>query len=254
MSIIHFSEEELAIILKKNPKLKNTMPKYEDKKINVDVDKINVFEPVKEKSQDKPKLFMAQSPVAKTPKKRGQTSLTRSSTISKDIQNAVTLTAFNENYFSILFPNAKLLTVNDIFTLIQSPKKQGVVWAYKKSWHNTIKKLLEEEKIKAEGEGKALPFFDGYVELTLFRQAPTLVDKDALTTMFKYIIDAFKYHPKDNPFGILAEDNPNIVCNIRCETKKAGKRNEDNFVGFRIKKTTPSSVVFNPEDILKEDT
>lgn len=261
MSIIHFSEEELTKILKKNPKLKTVTSEDTSHKVTIDttqeVDKTkkDVFTPnVTNDKKEKPRLFVAQPPASKTPKKRGQTSLTRSGIISKDIQNIEPQIAYNENYFSALFPDSKLLTVNDIFTLIQSPKKQGVVWAYKKSWHNTIKKILEKEKEKAEEKGNKLPFFNEHVELTLFRQAPTLVDKDALTTMFKYIIDAFKYHPKDNPFGILAEDNPNIVCSIRCETVKAGKRNEDNFVGIRIKKTTPSSVVFKPQDILKEDT
>ncbi len=252
MSIVHFNEEELTKILKKNPKLKPVSEGVKDLLINtVDSNEKKFEAKASENKEKKPRLFELQPAVKKT-KKRGQTSLTRSGIISKDIRNAETQVAYNDNYFGVLFPESKLLTVNDIFTLIQSPKKQGVVWSYKKSWHNKIRDILKAEHEKANNEGKNLPFFNEYVELTLFRQSPTLVDKDALTTMFKYIIDAFKYHERDNPYGILAEDNPNIVCSIRCETLKEGKRNENNFVGFRIKKTTPSSVVFKPEDILKE--
>ena len=39
----------------------------------------------------------------------------------------------------------------------------------------------------------SLDVFEDSVEITLFRQAKKLVDEDAMTTMFKYIIDGFTF-------------------------------------------------------------
>lgn len=266
MSLINFSEDELMKIQKRNPKNKTIKDLQSSNQHNViandELDNQNSVPSSPDTTSlikaDKARVFSMDSLAPVKPKKKRttpiQTNLTRAGTITREINSIDVHVKFNENYFSILFVNGKLLTVNDLFTLLQSPKKQGVVWGYKKAWHKRIRQIIENELAEAKKENKKLPYFDGTVELTLLRQAPTLVDKDAFTTMFKYIIDGLRYHKTENPLGILSEDNPNIVDSIRCESLKGGTRADDNYVGIRIKKTTKNIVAFSPFDILEENT
>lgn len=150
----------------------------------------------------------------------------------------------SNNHFSVVFEGARLLSINQIFALLQSKKHE--VFTYKKSWHNIIKEVLFEQHVKFKKDGLSLPYFDDTVEITLFRQAPKLVDKDALTTMFKYIIDAFK-RDSTNPYGILAEDNPKIVHKIDFHSEQG-----DNIIGIKIKSIKKNESIFTVDELLKE--
>lgn len=154
--------------------------------------------------------------------------LTTTYDIIKQNNDSKITTSISEEHFSIIFEGARLLSINQIFAILQSRKYE--IFNYKKSWHTIIKKNLEEQYWLLKSQNKTLPFFDSNVEITIFRQAPRLVDEDSLITMFKYIIDAFKKTDK-NCYGILAEDNPKIVHKIESYSEKG-----EYCVGIKIKK------------------
>jgi hypothetical protein len=151
--------------------------------------------------------------------------------------------SISENHFSILFSGARLLAINEILAKLQIEKRKFEVFSYKKNWHTLISKILYEQTIL----NKNMPFFDCPVEITVFRQAPRLVDKDAVSIMFKFIIDALKRN-KENPYGIISEDNPQIVNSIIAQSEKG-----EYYVGIRVKKTAVNTTVFLPSDILQAD-
>ena len=159
-------------------------------------------------------------------------------TIIKEINECKVITEHSSTHFSILFDGARLLSVNQIFAILQYRKYE--IFGYKKAWQKVIKDEIQKLK--------SLPYFTDYVELTLFRQSPKLVDEDALSVMFKFIIDALKTDKKDNFIGIIAEDNPKIVQRIKLEQEKGA-----NFVGIRIRDISHEikKEKFNPEDLLK---
>lgn len=226
---INFTEQELKKILIKNPKLKISQELGANSKIILNKSsstegKIKFDEVVKKKSKSSGSI--------------------KTSEINKLNKEAPYECNISDDHFSILFKGARLITINQIFSMLEIEKRRYELFSYKKTWHNLITKILYEQKI----QNKQLPFFDCPVEITVFRQAPKLVDRDAVSIMFKYIIDAFKRNSKDNPYGIIAEDNPQIVTNIIPQSEK-GKF----YVGIRIKKTPNQLGVFSPHQILEKD-
>lgn len=160
-------------------------------------------------------------------------------------KDAIYKTSVSETHFSLTLEGAKLLSINQIFAILQYKKYE--MFAYKKSWHNIIKGILDECAVELAKTNKKLPFFDSSVELTVFRQAPRLVDEDALTTMFKYIIDGLKQDKTNNPNGILAEDNPKIVHKIECYSEKG-----PHCIGIKIKLIENSKKqIYNLDKILE---
>lgn len=129
---------------------------------------------------------------------------------------------YDENYISIVFFNARLLSVNQIFSILQYRKYD--LFPYKTMWQDLIKKALLHKQ--------NLPVFTENCEIILFRQSEKLVDTDALSVMFKFIIDALKYNNKTKNNFILSEDNPNVVNNIKIIQKKG----KENIVGIRIQR------------------
>jgi hypothetical protein len=158
-------------------------------------------------------------------------------TIVKEINECKVISNYSEQHFSLLFDGARLLSVNQIFAILQYRKYE--IFGYKKAWQKIIKDEIEKLK--------DLPYFTSSVELTLFRQSPRLVDEDALSVMFKFIIDALKTDKKDNFRGIIAEDNPKIVQSIKLEQEKG-----PNFIGIKITDISKNNKkeIFQPKDIL----
>lgn len=150
--------------------------------------------------------------------------------------------SISETHLSLVFIGATLLSVNQIFAFLQREKQQYLFFMYKKIWHNKIYEAL----IKIKSEEKFLPFFEKDVELTLLRQAPREIDMDAITTMFKFIIDGLK-KTKDNPIGILAEDNPKVVHSIKFHNEKG-----DNVVGIKLKLVKNEKETITYADILNK--
>jgi len=150
--------------------------------------------------------------------------------------------SISETHLSLVFVGATLLSVNQIFAFLQREKQQYLFFMYKKIWHNKIYEAL----MKIKSEEKCLPFFDKDIELTLFRQAPREIDMDAITTMFKFIIDGLK-KTKENPIGILAEDNPKVVHSIKFHNEKG-----DNVVGIKLKLVKNEKETITYADILNK--
>ena len=90
-----------------------------------------------------------------------------------------------------------------------------------------------------------ISFFDKDIEITLFRQAPREIDKDAITTMFKFIIDGLK-KTTENPFGVLADDNPRVVHSIKFHNEKG-----EHSVGIKLKVVQNETKPMTIEDFLK---
>lgn len=162
-------------------------------------------------------------------KKTSTSKLNNVTKINQVNQAAIVKTTISDKHISLVFEGAKLLTINDIFALLQRPKLQHSVFLYKKNWHNIVSNVLNVLYLQEKNKGNTLPFFDQAVEVTIFRQAPTLVDEDALTTMFKFIIDALK-RTKENKYGVLAEDNQKIMHKILCYCEKG-----PHCIGIKIK-------------------
>lgn len=224
---VNYTEKELSSLLKKNPKLKiSSGDKNLDSKISID----------KNKSAKTIKIKFDNNPVVK---KSGGL---KTSELIKINNTATYEFTYSENHVSFLFKGARLLTINQIFAMLQMSKKKFEVFNYKKSWHKIITNILNEKNLFH----KDIPFFNDSVEVTLFRQAPRLVDEDALNTMFKYIIDGLKRNNIDNPYGIIAEDNPKIVHRIVSQSEKG-----EHYVGIKIKRIENQvDSKYLPENIL----
>lgn len=234
----NISEKEFETLLKNNPKIKiASVPKKEAikketkisvKKTKIDTNKITILEEVK--------------PEKKKVRKTAGVSVPEIIKINEESQIEL---SYSKEHFSIVLHGAKLLTINQIFAILQYYSYE--IFKYKKSWHNIIKNVLTVEGMKAQKEKIDFPFFDGPVELTLLRQAPRSIDEDALTVMFKYIIDALKYHKEENPYGVIAEDNKKIVNRIVPHSEKGTC-----CLGIKLKRMHEiEKVQFTAEDILK---
>ena len=173
---------------------------------------------------------------------------TKNQTISqiiKDNQSSKISSTFSDYHFSMVFEGAKLLTPNVIFSALQYHKYD--IFSYKKSWHIIISRELERlNALYLKGEGSSLPFFKDSVQVTILRSAPTLVDEDAVVIMFKYIIDALK-RDKNNPYGVLADDNPKIIFKSESYNEKGA-----HYIGIRLEYVpNADKEKYNIEKILK---
>lgn len=164
--------------------------------------------------------------------------------INKSNKESIVKYSVSDNHISFVFSGAKLLSINQIFSLLQQKNLKYSVFTYKKCWHNIIREELFFIETELKKQGKKLPFFNSYVEITIFRQAPRLVDEDALSTMFKFIIDALKRN-NENPYGILADDNPKIVHKITSYGDKG-----DYAVGIKVKLIDKQKDVISIEQLL----
>ena len=231
---VKYTEKELNSLLIKNPKLK--ISKLAVKKNDTAQEKILIDPNKKTKI---PKVNLTSVLLGNVQKKSGSLKTSELININKQ---ATYECSYSPTHFSVLFKGARLLTINQIFAMLQISKRKFEVFSYKKSWHLIISNILNEKKLLNNN----LPFFNNAVEVTLFRQAPRLVDEDALTTMFKYIIDAFKQNDENNPYGIIAEDNPKIVHRIISHSEKG-----EYYIGIRITKiNAQENNKYLPEQIL----
>lgn len=240
------TNKQFEELLQKNPKLKIAqdfgginkiiIPSNESFKNNSKTNKIEIEKEKISKKIDKILLESTTTDLI-TPQKKVQSSTYQ---LNKNNQSSIIETSSSDSHFSVLFHGAKLLSVNQIFTILQYKKYE--IFTYKKIWHQLIMNALSLEK---EKNNHPLPFFDDAVELILFRQAQKLVDEDAITTMFKFIIDGFKFHPQKNPLGILEEDNPKIVHKISCYSEKGIP-----IVGIKIQKCVHKKTPLKAFDLL----
>jgi len=125
-----------------------------------------------------------------------------------------------DNSLSFWFDGARLLSVNEIFAILQIRKYE--LFKYKKTWHRVIKSFLQKNPVSIS--------FNGPTKLILYRRGAKLIDLDSFQTIFKFIIDALRKE------GVLAEDNPLIVVDTISKQYKG-----DYSVGIRLEKMAPIS-------------
>lgn len=247
---LKFTEEQLKEMLDKNKKLKISSVIGGDKPLDNSILNANQTNDsklkVKEKKEKVKKISLAEETEedSELVKEKAKSAGIKVSDLNKINKSAIPSYSNSEEHVSILFDGAKLLSVNQIFAILQYRKYE--IFAYKKIWHEIIKNSLDFQYYELKQSGKELPFFEDSVEITLFRQASRLVDEDAMSTMFKYIIDGLKRDPIKNPHGILAEDNPKIVHRIVCFSEKGSPA-----VGIKVKKITEKKQKFSMLDILE---
>lgn len=183
--------------------------------------------------------------ISEAPKKKKSSVMARMNQYNANSSYSYTV---SENHIGILFNNAKLLSVNELFSILQSSKFN--IYNYKTTCRNMILKVLREIHEDCKSKGQAYPFFDSNAEVILYRRGDKLVDTDAISTMFKYIIDAFKYndnklHDKYNPYGVLKDDNPLVIQHMEVHSKEGLTS-----FGIQIKRSNKPISSFEAEDIL----
>lgn len=137
--------------------------------------------------------------------------------------------SYSKDHFSMSFTNARLLSVNQLFSILQYRKYE--VFRYKKMWQDLIINELKKYN--------DLPFYSQECEIILYRQCSKKVkkvDSDALATMFKFIIDALKTQKpsgsEESFQGVLSDDNPDVVHSI----KLVQERGNENIVAIRLQR------------------
>ena len=162
--------------------------------------------------------------------------------IKETNNNASVEVAYGEDYLALRWHGARLLSVNQIFALLQLSKRKFELFSYKKLWHQMVRRALEQKN--------NVPFFDSGVELTLFLQSERMVDADSQSVMFKYLIDALKPMKETDEqsawCGVLSDDDRRIVQSIK-PIQIAGTPQ----VGIRIQRLKVSEAYFNPDDLFK---
>jgi hypothetical protein len=100
---------------------------------------------------------------------------------------------------SIYFGGARLLSVNELFSIFQYRKHAS--FKYKKRWKALVGEALALLPAKIQQ-------YPGTVQITLYRSGKKPIDLDSFYTIFKYLIDGLKEH------GVIADDNPWVVARI----------------------------------------
>ena len=239
---IKFSEEELQNLLNKNPNLKvaASFGKSESSKISLDNKKSKTIK-IKLDSE-KP------SDEAKETTKRKSLDVRK---INSDNLEAKYIYSYSEDHFSFIIFGARLLSINDLFALLQNRPYE--VFIYKKKWYSIVQKILQDAKADSLKNNKIFPYFNGKVELTLIRQAPRLVDSDSITTMYKFIIDSIKLksmkklnkEEQERHIGLIAEDDPSVVAKINHHNNKGSFA-----IGLKIEPLKSQTSNIKLEDIL----
>lgn len=243
------TEDQLNELLKKNSKLK--VSSVLGGSLNIPESSLSKTKDIESKIQVKEKKNTKTKKIAlndeeesvQEEQKEKKAAGVKVSDINKLNKKAIPSCSVSDDHVSLLFTGAKLLSVNQIFAILQYRKYE--IFSYKKIWHEIMKNNLDILSYDLKSQGKQLPYFDDSVEITLFRQASRLVDEDAMSTMFKYIIDGLKRDPQKNPNGILAEDNPKIVHRIVCYSEKG-----EPAIGIKVKKLDEKKKEFSAQDIL----
>ena len=139
-----------------------------------------------------------ESPVKTAKKRQG----VKESPILLSLQTCTIETECSETHATILFKGARLFTLNETYAMLQY--RSYIIFQYKKIWQILVAKALSKM-------GKKKPHFNGACKVTYFRQGSKKVDRDSITSMFKYIVDALKDDAKNHYEGIFPDDNPEII-------------------------------------------
>lgn len=121
--------------------------------------------------------------------------------IFKSLDTALPVCKWNSDTITMDVPGGRILTYNELYSILQYRKYEA--FRYKKICRGVIQRALNTPNPEAK------PFFDSPTRLTLLRIGAKEMDLDALPIVFKYFLDCFKSE------GIIADDNPNIIVDIR---------------------------------------
>lgn len=156
----------------------------------------------KRKKASEPALPVAEGRAPQKPKRRG----VDVAPIISSVRNCTPKVSYSPGRYpvlAILFDGARLLTVNEIISILQYRKFE--TFRYKAAWRRLVRKAIEQ--IPAAEK----PFFEGPVRLEIVRRAAKTMDDDSSRMPFKYAIDALVYHPKKKPWGVLRDDNRAVI-------------------------------------------
>lgn len=130
---------------------------------------------------------------------------------------------FSRNHLSLVFYDCRVLSLNQIFSLLQRKPKPFQIMKYKKLWHEKMFKEIH----KMIESGKELPDFkDVRVKIYVYRESSKLIDADNIYASYKYMIDGLRQKHKigDDEYAVLDDDNPDFVSVIR-STQVLSKEN-----------------------------
>lgn len=130
---------------------------------------------------------------------------------------------FSRNHLSFVFHDCRVLSLNQIFSLLQRKPKPFQIMKYKKLWHEKMFKEIH----KMIESGKELPDFkDVRVKIYVYRESSKLIDADNIYASYKYMIDGLRQKHKigDDEYAVLDDDNPDFVSVIR-STQVLSKEN-----------------------------
>lgn len=177
--------------------------------------------------------------------------------LNQAINSSIETITYSRKHFAILFDGARLLSANNIFNILERTPYN--IFNYKKLWHTKIKMILQDLsdaithnipyvncQYSNNVYNKPLPLFKCNVEVTLYHSTQNMVDRDALSIMFKYIIDAFKNN-EQNPYGLLVDDNPAVIRDIKLLSEHGAPK-----VGIRFEVKNNKPVKSMKDTLLKQ--
>jgi hypothetical protein len=242
---LHFTEEELAQMQTRVRGFKVTaagggVEAAIAKKIHEENKRTTVFKPAAEKPVKKttPRKIKEPTPVnqdadpdwtaprtAKVQRVKGGKSVNEHITqVNASIRQAKILTSVSDNHLAISFEGARLLTLNEILGLL--PYQPYLIYNYKTTWKNKI----DEALLVAQDQHGKLPSFNDACIFVGIRRSTRLMDRDGLSSCFKYILDDLRNQQSIN-YPILKDDNANLIVDTPC-FQSVG----DFLVGFRLEK------------------
>lgn len=105
---------------------------------------------------------------------------------------------------AVWFVGARVLTVNQMISVFHN--RQFQYFKYKNRWRAQMKSAIDALRLDTGIQGG----FIHPVKIEVMRHATRPVDRDALPTMFKILIDALRHEET----GVIRDDNPDEVVDI----------------------------------------
>jgi hypothetical protein len=143
--------------------------------------------------------------------------------VNQSIREAKVVASVSDRHLSIVWEGARLLTLNEILSLL--PIQPYLVYNYKKVWENKV-----NESLLVAQDIRPIPYFDSSCVFIGLRCSTRLMDRDGLSSCFKYLLDDIRRQQAIN-HPILKDDNPNLIVDTPCFQYKGA-----HAVGFRLEK------------------
>lgn len=142
----------------------------------------------------------------------------------------------------VWFDGARMLTINQMISLFTN--RQFQYFKYKNRWRKQMRKAIETLRLSKE----ITRGFEHPVKIEVMRHATRMVDRDALPTMFKILIDTLRHEEN----AIIRDDNPDEVVDVLPYQKKI-YLNQDQRPGVGLRVVAQPNWVPDPiPDVAKE--